>query len=60
MYYYAALNKEAIKNKQLTANTYAVPGKSTLLEGPLITVAYHQLNNGKWNHMMDQTHIGYT
>ena len=26
----------------------------------LITLQYHQLNNGKWNHMMDQTHIGYT
>ena len=20
----------------------------------------HKLNNGKWDHMMDQTHIGYT
>lgn len=26
----------------------------------LITLAYHQLNKGKWNHMMSQTHIGYT
>ena len=25
----------------------------------LITLAYHQLNGGKWNHMMSQTHIGY-
>ncbi|WP_200978049.1 glycosyl hydrolase 115 family protein [Echinicola sp. 20G] len=22
--------------------------------------AYHELKDGKWNHMMDQTHIGYT
>jgi hypothetical protein len=21
---------------------------------------YHKLLGGKWNHMMDQTHIGYT
>ncbi|MGF6847862.1 hypothetical protein QFZ51_003097 [Chitinophaga sp. W3I9] len=60
MYYYAALNKEAIKNKQLTANTYADRVKACYLEDSLITVAYHQLNNRKWNHMMDQTHIGYT
>ncbi|MEZ2445764.1 glycosyl hydrolase 115 family protein [Chitinophaga sp. RCC_12] len=60
LYYYAALNKEAIKNKQLMANTYADRVKACYLEDSLITVAYHQLNNRKWNHMMDQTHIGYT
>jgi hypothetical protein len=25
-----------------------------------LTQAYHQIAAGKWNHMMDQTHIGYT
>jgi hypothetical protein len=25
-----------------------------------ITNRYHTINGGKWNHMMDQTHIGYT
>ncbi|HEX7845140.1 MAG TPA: glycosyl hydrolase 115 family protein [Chitinophagaceae bacterium] len=29
-------------------------------EDSLISLAYHKLNNGKWNHMMSQTHIGYT
>jgi hypothetical protein len=24
-----------------------------------LTVQYHELFNGKWNHMMDQTHFGY-
>lgn len=24
-----------------------------------LTVQYHELLNGKWNHMMDQTHLGY-
>jgi hypothetical protein len=24
-----------------------------------LTKAYHSLLNGKWDHMMDQTHIGY-
>jgi hypothetical protein len=26
----------------------------------LISLAYNHMNNGKWNHMMDQVHIGYT
>ncbi len=25
-----------------------------------LTERYHSMANGKWNHMMDQTHIGYT
>jgi hypothetical protein len=25
-----------------------------------LTREYHAINHGKWNHMMDQTHIGYT
>ena len=24
-----------------------------------LTEAYHRINGGKWNHLMDQTHIGY-
>lgn len=60
MYYNAALNKEAYKNKWPETNTYADNVKRLYLEDSLITIAYHRLNNGKWNHMMDQTHIGYT
>ncbi len=26
----------------------------------LLTIRYHQLENGKWNHMMDEKRIGYT
>jgi len=60
LYFYTALNKEAYKNKQVSANEYA--NKVKLLYGldSMITLQYHQLNNGKWNHMMSQTHIGYT
>jgi hypothetical protein len=38
-------------------------GKLALLyygTGSLLTQKYHSLRNGKWNHMMSQTHIGYT
>ncbi|WP_142685294.1 glycosyl hydrolase 115 family protein [Chitinophaga polysaccharea] len=60
MYYNVALNREAYKNKWPETNAYADNVKRFYLEDSLITIAYHQLNNGKWNHMMDQAHIGYT
>lgn len=60
MYYHVALNKRAANNKWNVANTYADKVKQLYANDSLITLAYHQLNNGKWNHMMSQTHIGYT
>jgi hypothetical protein len=60
MYYHVALNKDAYKNKWREANTYADKVKELYIRDSLISMEYHQLNNGKWNHMMDQTHIGYT
>ncbi len=60
MYYAVALNKAAYKNKYATASTYADKAKALYQNDSLISMQYHQLNNGKWNHMMDQTHIGYT
>lgn len=60
MYYNVALNKQAYANKWITANAYADKVKELYAKDSLITLAYHQLNNGKWNYMMSQTHIGYT
>lgn len=60
MYYHVALNKEAYTNKYAEANEYADKVKQLYTTDSLITLAYHQLNNGKWNHLMSQTHIGYT
>jgi hypothetical protein len=60
MYYNVALNKEAYKNKDAATNDYADKVKQLFSNDSLISLQYHQLNNGKWNHMMDQTHIGYT
>src|SRR5688572_9857083 len=60
MYYNVALNREASKRKYSTANEYADKVKQLYINDSLITLEYHMLNNGKWNHMMDQTHIGYT
>ncbi|CAN5521342.1 hypothetical protein BH09BAC4_BH09BAC4_09530 [soil metagenome] len=60
MYYYVALNKQAYGNKLKETNRYADHVKELYANDSLITQQYHQLNNGKWNHLMSQTHIGYT
>jgi len=60
MYRNVALNKEAYKTKSPRVNGYADAVKYCYERDSLITLEYHQLKNGKWNHMMDQTHIGYT
>lgn len=60
LYYNVALNKEASNNKLEIANEYADKVKELYANDSLITLAYHTISNGKWNHMMDQKHIGYT
>ena len=60
LYYTVALNREAAKNSQ--SNTTALADKAKLLFAKDVEIKnhYHALAGGKWNHMMDQTHIGYT
>ena len=60
MYYNVALNNQAYRNKWAATNSYANKVKELYKNDSLVTLAYHQLNGGKWNHMMSQTHIGYT
>lgn len=56
LYYAVALYKsDRIRNK-----AWADSARKYYLQDSLLTIAYHRLENGKWNHMMDQTHIGYT
>jgi hypothetical protein len=52
-HYYAQLNNPL-------ANKYADEAKQFYINDSIISAAYNHINNGKWNHMMDQTHIGYT
>jgi hypothetical protein len=60
LYYNVALNKEAYRLKAASVNAYADKVKQLYAKDSLITLQYHRLKNGKWNHMMSQTHIGYT
>lgn len=41
------------------ANKYADEAKRYYTNDSVISAEYNHLNNGEWDHMMDQTHIGY-
>ncbi|WP_246558912.1 glycosyl hydrolase 115 family protein [Hymenobacter piscis] len=60
LYYTVALNREAAKTNQPTTNELAAKAKRLYDQDAALTRRYHALAGGKWNHMMDQTHIGYT
>ncbi len=59
LYYQVALNHQAHSKSYSTTADYAEKAKKAFEKDSLITLEYHQLNGGKWNHMMSQTHIGY-
>ncbi len=60
LYTNVALNKFWYASKVGETNYYADKAQQNYINDSLITLQYHQIMNGKWNHMMDQTHIGYT
>ncbi len=60
LYNAVAWNKLLANEKLIDANEYADKAIQLYNNDSLISMKYHQLKNGKWNHMMDQTHIGYT
>ena len=60
MYYNAARNKFFADQNSPVANQYADKVKELYSKDSLISVEYNMLHEGKWNHMMDQVHIGYT
>ncbi|MCJ1442072.1 MAG: hypothetical protein MMC23_002564 [Stictis urceolatum] len=55
----AAKNQEYAYEWRTSANTYAQRTLDAFAEDASITKRYHSLLNGKWNHILDQTHIGY-
>jgi hypothetical protein len=60
LYFTVAMNRALGARKDPAANNFAEKAKALYKNDSLITLAYHRLGNGKWNHMMSQTHIGYT
>ena len=60
LYYLVARNKWAYSLRDTSTNRFANKAKQCYVKDSLLTLDYHKLNGGKWNHMMSQTHIGYT
>jgi hypothetical protein len=60
MYVAVAMNRSYARDTDTLGNTYADQAKELYRKDSLITLKYHSLGKGKWNHMMSQTHIGYT
>ncbi|MEX6689277.1 glycosyl hydrolase 115 family protein [Danxiaibacter flavus] len=60
LYTAVARNKYFAARQNAIANVYADKAKAFYKNDSMLTIQYHAIANGKWNHMMDQTHIGYT
>ncbi|MBF9140752.1 glycosyl hydrolase 115 family protein [Hymenobacter properus] len=60
LYYTVAQNREAAKTNQSNTNALAEKAQALFAKDAEIKNRYHALAGGKWNHMMDQMHIGYT
>ncbi len=60
LYVSLAKNNMYFKQGRSLTNSYAERVKSLFTFDSVLTHTYHQLTGGKWNHMMSQTHIGYT
>ncbi len=61
LYNAVAINHWYASKQSLTANEWADKVKACYQADSMLTIRYNkQLAGGKWNHMMDQTHIGYS
>ncbi len=60
MYVAAGKNRYYGIRGAASANYYADKVKELFEKDVQLTQKYHELEGGKWNHMMSQTHIGYT
>jgi hypothetical protein len=60
MYYAVAQNQRLAAANDPAANDYADAVEKHYAYDTELTQRYHNLLDGKWNHMMAQTHIGYT
>ncbi len=61
MYYSLAMNKHLYAEGDAEANRWADQVEKCFVRDSLLCRHYNQeIAGGKWNHMMDQVHIGYT
>lgn len=60
LYVATAKNNLYASQGRVTAATQGQIAVSAYAQDSALATAYHKLLGGKWDHMMDQTHIGYT
>jgi Glycosyl hydrolase family 115/Gylcosyl hydrolase family 115 C-terminal domain len=60
LYVAAARNRLYAAQGRASANAEADRVAALFARDAELTAQYHALGAGRWNHMMDQTHIGYT
>lgn len=60
MYDAAARNRLYAHQGRASTNNYGDRVRQMFAQDAALTQRYHSINNGKWNHMMAQTRIGYT
>lgn len=59
IYVTAGKNNLYAGQRRTSANTLAAQALDLFRQDHELTQRYHNLLDGKWNHMMDQTHLGY-
>lgn len=59
LYTAVAWNHYYAQRNDPRANDYADSARQFYVNDSLISMEYNHLNHGEWDHMMDQTHIGY-
>nr|WP_155712283.1 glycosyl hydrolase 115 family protein [Pseudoduganella dura] len=60
LYAAAGLNRLYAKQGRAATNDMADRTRALFRDDAALTRRYHAINGGKWNHMMAQTHLGYT
>lgn len=61
LYYAVAMNHDLAEKRDPKANEWADLAEACFERDSLLTYHYNkEIAGGKWNHMMDQVHIGYT
>jgi len=56
----AGFNRLYAEQGRASTNRLAARVRELFREDAALTQRYHALNGGKWNHFMDQVHLGYT
>jgi hypothetical protein len=60
MYYHVRMNTLCVAQGRVSGNEHALLAQKLFERDSLLSVYYNKtLSGGKWNHLMDQLHIGY-